>query len=593
MSPPEKIIMNRAAGWRRWAGGVVLAGFILPVSSWAVVKAGGIQMVEGSPYRIDIDLMYNQLPLFGYLPVRVTLANSSARERSWDLAFLSRSSHEGRQAVNYEVTLRVPAQSERTTELMIPLACAFSRQRYPVLIIQANGPGLGGRTFQHSTYIPYGAKGTSSFVGFTTTLQSWRSALADALQKDKKALVHCDVAPADLPSDYRGYLCFDGFWMAAGDWRSLSAAQRGALLDWVRVGGNLMVETTRGNETILDEMGVPGAGADPRPFGFGTARVVVWDGKTAPVNFLKTETNPRDDRLLESMSGGYGAAWMLRDGMRPLLLRAGLILGFIGGFAFVVGPLNLFWAARRQRHYQLLWTTPVISLLASVLLVVVIMLQDGAGGTGRRFALTWLDSSSNRQVTWQEQVARTGVLLNRRFPADEDLVMLPLNVDSSLDSRRSSYSIAPRDRDGDWFTSRAVLGHLLVQAMPTRARIEVWESTEPAAPPRAVSSLGRPVKELYYVDTGGNFWKAGPVNVGERIHLEPATADQFNRWWALATQPLGRHGRRLLANAAPRPGHFFAMSEGAGLETLAGLDWERQTVACFGAAQVMMEGRTP
>ena len=71
-------------------------------------------------------------------------------------------------------------------------------------------------------------------------------------------------------------------------------------------------------------------------------------------------------------------------------LNAPLLIGFILVFAVLVGPVNLFWLADASRRHRLFWSTPLISVAASLLLVGVIALQDGFGGSGERVMATLL-----------------------------------------------------------------------------------------------------------------------------------------------------------------------------------------------------------
>ena len=177
-------------------------------------------------------------------------------------------------------------------------------------------------------------------------------------------------------------------------------------------------------------------------------------------------------------------------------VRSGLIFGFIAIFGILVGPVNLFWLAPAGKRQRMFWTTPLLSLGGSLLLVAIMVLQDGIGGNGARLTLAILQPEQKRLALMQEQVSRTGVLLKRSFPIVEPGWMQPLDLakaESSYSSREGRHSFDETDttRTGDWFASRSVQAQLLETVRPSRAAIEVFPPAAAGQPPsvRRVSRL--------------------------------------------------------------------------------------------------------
>ena len=177
----------------------------------------------------------------------------------------------------------------------------------------------------------------------------------------------------------------------------------------------------------------------------------------------------------------------------PIPINAPFLILFIGLFAAVAGPVNLFVLAPATRRHRLFWTTPLISCAATLLLVAVILWQDGFGGRGERVMVTRLFPGQRQAVVMQEQVARTGVLLSRRFTVPEDLVLSPLKTPGT-GSR--SYEQSGWAYGGDWFTSRSVQAQRAEAIVPSRAEIQLLPATAADAPPVVVSSIPATLREI-------------------------------------------------------------------------------------------------
>ena len=124
-----------------------------------------------------------------------------------------------------------------------------------------------------------------------------------------------------------------------------------------------------------------------------------------------------------------GGSWKLRDAVAAPSLRALLVFGFIVAFGILVGPVNLYWLAGPKRRQRLFWTTPLISLAGSALLVALMILQDGVGGSGTRRVLAVMLPEQNKLALVQEQISRTGVLLGRSFAIGEPSWMQQVPTD--------------------------------------------------------------------------------------------------------------------------------------------------------------------
>ena len=93
-------------------------------------------------------------------------------------------------------------------------------------------------------------------------------------------------------------------------------------------------------------------------------------------------------------------------------------------FVVVIGPINLIWLARRRKKIWMLWTVPVIALVACLAVTGFALLGEGLDATSRTEALTILDESSHRATTigWTAFYAPIAPSEGLHFSYDTELV---------------------------------------------------------------------------------------------------------------------------------------------------------------------------
>ena len=322
-------------------------------------------------------------------------------------------------------------------------------------------------------------------------------------------------------------------------------------------------------------LGLPETGETGQP-GYGRVEWLPWDGQPLTLDGASTLVNHFSFARV-SPDTYDPAAWGMTKSVGTIPLNAPFLLAFIGLFAVLVGPINLFLLAPASRRHRIFWTTPVISCAASLLLILVIVFQDGFGGHGERVMLVRLFPDQKQAVVMQEQVARTGVLLSRRFTLSEDVLLTPLELASSV-SR--SFEQSGREYSGDWFMSRLVQAHRAEAILPSRAELQLLNPAEAAggAAPIVVSSIPATLKEVGYLDKEGHQWSGENLHTGERVTLHPQKRPSPE---PVAT---GSHFFLHLQESARRElGTFFAVADnGPFIDTLPSIRWRKQQAVYLG-----------
>jgi len=229
---------------------------------------------------------------------------------------------------------------------------------------------------------------------------------------------------------------------------------------------------------------------------------------------------------------------------------------------------------------------------------VVIIAQDGFGGTGNRIILVHLIPGDNEAVITQEQVSRTGLLLSTRFDSEDKIFIAPITelptvtaLSHGMIPKKASahYTVDGHTYGGDWFTSRSMQAQLIETIRPSRSRIEVIPGNAGGAP-ALVSSVENDLQQVFYIDDDGKYWHlAGGIRVGEKKTLEPSTQSDFYAWLGASRRDAGARVNFLLDQSIQRHGYFYAMAEdpkGDAVPTMSSIHWQTAKVIYLGPCAV-------
>lgn len=396
--------------------------------------------------------------------------------------------------------------------------------------------------------------------------------------------VGLDLAAA--PEDWRGWSVFSCLLLEESEWIAMSAGQRKAFLDWVGLGGRAGLVVTDPSAERLNQIGLPAADPDGRrSIGAGEIAPLAWDG---------TQLTPADVAAfvdgcqLHPRSNQLGSYWFRDNGSQgsdrwgsgfrqlfnvfgPRQLPVAAILAFLAVFSVIAGPVNLLTFAGPGRRSRMFWTTPLISLLATLLLLGLIFFRDGVGGVGARRVLCVLMPEQNGMAIIQEQFSRTGVLLGSSFPMREPSWMRPLG---SVSGNAGLLEVDGQERRGDWFSSRADQGYLLETVRPSRAKIELV--AEGDGPPAVISNIDVPLDRLFVIDADGTYWTATEIGTGERKPLEQSDARAYDEWFRGLLSDAGTIRAAALEAVRNRRGYAYAETREAAavaVETLGSIRW--------------------
>ena len=352
--------------------------------------------------------------------------------------------------------------------------------------------------------------------------------------------------------------------------------------------------------TITDISGavVPGASVQVTNAATGVSQTVKTDsqGRYTVVDLIVGSYDVRATAIQRSPANSAQyvdenfSTWGLRPLVGAIVVSSAFIISFVLLFGGLVGPVNLFVFARGKNRFRLFWTTPLISVIASVALIAGILLTDGLGGHGMQLVAIYSLPASNREAVIQEQVSRTAVLFTNQWHSDQDYLITPVSDDAMKNAMASNgsrtyagnrdlsdspdtFHISKNDYSGNWFRSRAVSGQYLQAVRPSRSSLTVVnpEALDSGQAPVVLSSFPAELERVYLVDNHDRTWTCSNVDPGHKVTCTAATMSDYNQFWTAACADAGGKLRPLLSQVRDRPGCFYATGTPAPAERLATL----------------------
>ncbi|MEK7950417.1 hypothetical protein [Luteolibacter soli] len=558
--------------------------------------------------KVDAVALFNRPAPGGFLPVRITVNNTSEQEGKINISTTSEDGYGDRGSeITSSFDLTIPAERNSVHDILVPCATLLNFGSGGFVSVDVR---LSGSYGSASGKLNANYDDSQSAVLLSEPLYTPNGSMLDSHLSSSGSSVHYRGGSQtfagrfdarSLPEDWRAYSGYDGIAMTDTDWGNATPGARTAILRWNRLGGELVIYTLSGSSDLAT-LGIStegkGTRTADRSFGRVTLIPLGRDLKLdAPATVERFQDHARLAPLNHSIRNDFSAAWQTKADFGEQRYNYGLFVLILVAFGVLVGPVNLFVFAKSGRRHRLFITTPLIALGTSVLLIALIILIDGFGGRGMRTVLMEVrpDDGENSAYLLQEQVSRTGVLLGGGFTVNEPAVLTSVPLASGQWSRLTNdndgggmryeekFEDGKMQVEGDWFQSRSEQGHFMRAIVPTRGRIEARAES---GTPSFLSTFDFPIETLYYHDNSDGWWKAENVVPGKAFTCVAASPAEVEGFVNDASKRLAERTRGVLAvngkgrvdrefkSLHEREGHFIAVSNKApAIDTLKGINW--------------------
>lgn len=535
--------------------------------------------------HVEAVSLFSHPSLGGYMPVRIVIANNQQRPHSIFLSFKDSTNYDDALSTTSDFSFVVAPLKTSTYDILVPLGAQNGSITYHSL--EANLSGSMGKS-QYSGSSVF--RPSQPAVLLSEGLYTPNGSALDTEQNSRSSTSYggsgegfsSKFDPKQLPDDWRAFSGFDTMMLTENDWSQIPPGPRNAIVSWLRLGGQLVIFST----------GNPSAGALGLPNDSSFGQILI--KRIAPdlrLNPKVTVDIPSKERIskprLKSVIDDFRHAWPIQNAFGEKSFNYVVFILILIVFGIIVGPVNLFVFAKSGRRHRLFITTPIISLATSLILIVLIILQDGFGGKGTRLVLMEVrpDENQNAAFIHQEQFSRTGVMTSPSFTIDVPALIVPVPIDSTRWARftdsydtRGSYDLQPTDgklyAEGGWFQSRSEQGQLITAVAPTRGRIEATAKAD-----TLISTFNFPIANLFYKDPMGNWHRAENVTKGRPVKLAPVDPTMILPILNETAKRFTERNRRFFENTMDRNDHFIAISDSApAINTHPGIDWQTTTV---------------
>ncbi|HSI83711.1 MAG: hypothetical protein ACAI35_05695 [Candidatus Methylacidiphilales bacterium] len=608
---------------------LLVTGIAMLLNSTTDALAGvpmGLVARPDSGVTIRVEQLYKDLPPMGYAPIRVYIKNGSQYTQTWKITTTHGTHGQDGRSLRSTQTLSVDSNREGEFLVLAPLLPrADAGQIYGSsanLSVQMSGYGMDESS---DPWDNKGRPGTPSGSSYSRRAELPFLLLSEKYVSDSwkllaTAMPNLDgssVEPKDWPADYRAYMGAYAVFISREDWQALRPEQRQALQQWVMQGGHLYIcwpeASDAGLATLVANRTAPGA------WGAGTIRAMeakdtlaadkvrkalqpaqdprYWSQERVnTTNSYGSSNNEEDDRAIAKdvpVTVKFGAV----EGLSAPEIPRGLILLFVLAFSILVGPVNLFYLAPVSKRYRLFWTTPLISVAASIFLMALIFLSEGIGGIGNRVVATLLLPDDRKSIVIQEQASRTAVLFYPNFtlPQTGSLQQLKLSGNNTDDdgnpySRRSS-TTSSMDKSfyitnqgntaqysGAWFAGRALQAQWMQVMEDSRQQITLMNPAEvgDGIAPVLLSQVSPTLRQVYFRDRNGKVWNCENLGSGQKLTCKASTEQALKDYLNAAKDKFGRRLKAMYADTENNRGWFYANtgeSHEQPMETLSGIRW--------------------
>jgi hypothetical protein len=569
--------IERSAGPRSTAFALFVVSFLtLPASASQTLS---ISAEPTSGIEVQVSSWYSVIPKSGYAPISVLIHNHNGNSASWLGSSTSGMQFGSESSASTNVTYPVDAHSTGQFTTLAPLI-GSNLTSGSSLRISVNGPGIQNSEGQVSNYIVV----RQGYLGMSSTLalNSW-TPLQEAINKTSGGgpLYGSQLDLATAPSDWRGYTGLGDLWLSEDDWLALEAPARSAMLDWVSIGGRIYLVQNSGSPKPLAQLQLPAANGDEIRHGFGSILLRKWDGHALDITRTPEDIAKPENDFEKPLNSDYQGRWPLRERVGSIRINGTLIMIAVLIFAALVGPVNLFWLARAGQRHRLFWTTPLLTLAATLLFALASIFYDGFGGTGARITAIFLLPGDHKMALLQEQVSKTGILLRSDFATREPFLMLPIKLSTRGERNHLALSESANSRGG-WFASRSLQAQLLKTVRSTRGTLSVaWTGNGGTI----TSSLDVPLTDVFVKDASGRLFKVASLGTGEKQRLTTASETEFQSARDSAVHDAGPVITKSLRNALEQPDIFLARiatPAAVALPTLDSIRWKNDTAICTG-----------
>ena len=462
----------------------------------------------------DIRVQYLQglpTPVYhGYYEHRFIVSNSGSKVRNVRLTIYGDSGNSPALG-SLSRSVAVAPRASMEVSLFQPCLSAF-KHRFEIMVdgARVSGEDMGIRWGGASLFITYYSSGIQATVMVSKSVPGNIINFNNKKGGLFKQPSDLNYSYADIPveiwsGNWLTYSAYDAIMLTPGDISLMLPHTIAALDEYVRLGGNLVI--CGGN---AQEGAVALSGQVKRfDLGFGTKLYLPENPENLDEESLKSCSSifGETSRILREGIGQYSDTFEINRAF-PVIdtdsspIRAFFVLLLI--FTIVIGPLNLFVLNRKKKRIWILWTTPLISLFFSLLVVGYSFIAEGVASKVNIASFTFLDENA--------RIASTLGVIGYYCPIPPSRLEFGMYTEVQKYvvqySGSTNYNVdwtSGQRLTGGWIKSRVVTHFMTRTSEVRRERINIV-STSPERV-EIVNGLGAAIKDIDLCMPDGRIYK--------------------------------------------------------------------------------------
>jgi len=360
------------------------------------------------------------------------------------------------------------------------------------------------------------------------------SDLINKLETDLKGLKHrrarevkfgrLEQSIEQLPSNPLAYSRYDGIILTTDDYNKLGQKAKDAITTYTEQGGNLLITGTatvpkpwnKYRQIKGQQYSTVGFGRlfpKTKPGG-GWTKANFSTLAQSIVDLRDNLSSNNDYNQYGHGSAKYNKAFPVIDGL-GIPIRTLFFVMLI--FSIIIGPVNIIYLIKKKKRILLLVTTPVISLIFTVVLSACAMISEGVQGTSRTSTFTILDQTSKKATTigataYYSPVTPWGGL---KFESNTEL-----NLCADNQRNRKGYVIdqsAGQHLGDGWINARVPVHFKIRKSETRRERVNFTMSGSSIT---ALNGFPADIATLYFANGKGELYTATNIPAGQKATLE-------------------------------------------------------------------------
>ncbi len=315
------------------------------------------------------------------------------------------------------------------------------------------------------------------------------------------------------------YSCFDGVVISASDMEQMRASVRLALFEYVECGGSLLIlDSWEPPEELSTKKATDGE-FELYYAGFGVISVTDYvDVKEWEKNvwtWLRSDIWGQSSSELQNRIGIGDANKKFPVVENVTVPVRGLFL-LVLCFAIIIGPVNFIVLSRKKKRIWLLWTVPLISIVASLSVFLYAFVAEGWSAYARIQSITILNQATQRAASIGINAFYSPLTPGKGLRFDYETEVTPMSLAMWQGGRAREIDWTNEQHfDIGWVAARVPAHFYLRKNQTRRERLRFSENEQGQL--TVLNGLGADIRQLWFADESGNIYRAENIEAGANM----------------------------------------------------------------------------